>query len=311
MIKIKKYIFTFIFLAILSFQSLAEENISIAYKINNEIITNIDIKKESSYLIALNNQLKNLDKKKILGISKESAIREKIKKIELQKYITLNKENLNINKYIKNFYLKLGLSNEVEFREYLKNYNVTLNYVEKKMLIEVAWNQLIYEKYKNQINIDINKLKEQIKKNKNKNDKKVYLLSEIIFEKNNQDKFDEKIKNINESIKEIGFKNTANIYSISDSAKFGGDIGWIEEEKLSRKILNKLTKLKVGDSTLPFQIGGSFLVLKVEKIKYEKKIFDENQELKQKIQFETSRQLDQFSKIYYNKIKINTNINEL
>ena len=311
MIKIKKYIFTFIFLAILSFQSLAEENISIAYKINNEIITNIDIKKESSYLIALNNQLKNLDKKKILGIAKESAIREKIKKIELQKYITLNKENLNINKYIKNFYLKLGLSNEVEFREYLKNYNVTLNYVEKKMLIEVAWNQLIYEKYKNQINIDINKLKEQIKKNKNKNDKKVYLLSEIIFEKNNQDKFDEKIKNINESIKEIGFKNTANIYSISDSAKFGGDIGWIEEEKLSRKILNKLTKLKVGDSTLPFQIGGSFLVLKVEKIKYEKKIFDENQELKQKIQFETSRQLDQFSKIYYNKIKINTNINEL
>ena len=136
-------------------------------------------------------------------------------------------------------------------------------------------------------------------------------MSEIVFEIKNQDDLNQKTNNIEKSIKEIGFKNSANIYSISDSSKFGGEIGWIEEKQLSKKIFVKIDNLKIGEYSNPINAGGSFLILKINDIKYEKKITNIKQEIEKKIQFETNRQLEQFSKIYYNKVKINTHINEL
>ena len=139
----------------------------------------------------------------------------------------------------------------------------------------------------------------------------MYQLSEIVFEKDDQNNLNKKIKDINKSIENVGFRNTANIYSISDSAKFGGDIGWIEEIEFSTKILEQFKTLEIGQHTKAIQIGNSFLILKVEKIKNEKKEIDKKKELEIKIRLETTKQLNQFSKIYYNKVKINTNINEL
>ena len=152
---------------------------------------------------------------------------------------------------------------------------------------------------------------DEIKLEKNTVNEKIYLISEIVFEKNNQDDFDTKIDNINKSINEIGFKNSANIHSISDSAKFGGEVGWVQEKQFSSEILEKLTNLEVGQYSKPIQTGSSFTILKIDEIKFKEKIINFNQELERKITFETNRQLEQFSKIYYNKTKINTNINEL
>ena len=310
MINKKKISLIIIVLLLTTIKSFTKESVFIVYNVNNEIITNIDIEKESRYLNALNNQLKNLDKNKVSEIAKESSLRERVKKIELSKYFNLDVKNSSTDFYIKNFYKKLKFDNQNEFENYLKKNKLTLNYIEKKINIEIHWNQLIYDKYKNQVNIDIEKLKNELKNNNNISEK-VYLLSEIIFEKNTQNNFNEKFKNIKESIKEIGFKNTANIYSISDSAKFGGDIGWIEERKLSQKFLKSIKNLKIGEYTIPIQVGSSFLILKIDNIKIEKKLIDDEQELKKKIQFETSRRLEQFSKNYYNMIKINTIVNEL
>ena len=173
------------------------------------------------------------------------------------------------------------------------------------------WNQLIYQKYINQINIDKTKLKNEIKKNKDNLENKIYQLSEIVFEVDNKTTLDKKNKDINESISEIGFKNTANIYSISDSSKFGGDIGWIEETKLSKNILTIISKLNVGEYSPSIQLGSDYLILKIEEIKFEKKITDKDEELNKRVEFDTNRQLEQFSKIYYNKVKINSVINEL
>jgi len=281
------------------------------YKVNNEIITNSDIEKEYRYLVSLNNQLKNLEKQKIIKLSKESALREKIKKIELIKYFDLKTINIDIDKYLENFYRNLNIKNKKEFEEYLESKNISLNYVQKKIEIEILWNQLIYDRYISQINIDRNQLKEKVKKLISTKKQKKYSLSEIIFDKENNSNFEKKLENINQSISEIGFKNTANIYSISDSSKFGGKIGWIEEQRLSTKILEQLKALEVGQYTSPIQVGSSFMILKIEEIKYENVIINEDEELNKMIQFETSKQLDQFSKIFYRKIKINSFINEL
>ena len=310
MINSKVFILVFFSLLVLNLKVLSKEDVFISYKINDEIITNIDIKKEAQYLIALNNQLVNLKRNEILNVAKESALREKLKKMELLKYFNFENEDRGTDQYIKKIYSKLKLSNKVEFEEYLNKYELTVDYVEKKIRIEMYWNQLIYEKYKSQVNIDIIKLKKKIKKNQNNLKDKMYQLSEIVFEINDKTDLDKKNQNIRESIKEIGFRNTANIYSISDSSKFGGDIGWIEETKLSKNILEEISKLNIGEHSLPMQIGRDYLILKIENIKIEKKMTDLKQELEKKIQFDTTRQLERFSKIYYNKIKINSVINE-
>ena len=308
--KVKFILFLFLLLVI-SFKSSTAENFYIVYKVNNEIITNSDVEKEYRYLVSLNNQLKNLEKQKIIELSKESALREKIKKIELIKYFDLKTININIDNYLENFYRNLNIKNKKEFEEYLQSNNISLNYVQKKIEIEILWNQLIYDRYIGQINIDTNQLKEKVKKLISTKKQKKYSLSEILFDKENNSNFEKKLENINQSISEIGFKNTANIYSISDSSKFGGKIGWIEEQKLSTKILEQLKVLEVGQYTSPIQVGSSFLILKIEEIKYENAIINEDEELNKMIQFETNKQLDQFSKIFYEKIKINSFINEL
>ena len=308
--KVKFILFLFLLL-IISFKSSTAENFYIVYKVNNEIITNSDIEKEYRYLVSLNNQLKNLEKQKIIELSKESALREKIKIIELIKYFDLKTINIDIDNYLENFYRNLNIKNKKEFEEYLQSNKISLNYVQKKIEIEILWNQLIYDRYISQINIDRNKLKEKVKKLISTKKQKKYSLSEILFDIENNSNFEKKLENINQSISEIGFKNTANIYSISDSSKFGGKIGWIEEQKLSTKILEQLKTLEVGQYTSPLQVGSSFLILKIEEIKYENALINEDEELNKMIQFETSKQLDQFSKIFYGKIKINSFINEL
>ena len=148
-------------------------------------------------------------------------------------------------------------------------------------------------------------------KNKKAKNKKVYQLSEIVFQKSKDESLIEKNEKIKESIKEIGFKNTANVYSNSDSSKFGGNIGWIDEKNLSSQIAGMLKKIEIGSYTEPMAIGNAFLVLKIDDIKNEIVQIDEKKELEKMIQYEESSQLEKFSKIYYNKVKINTSISEL
>ena len=306
-----KFIFTLIILLTLGAKSYSDENVYIVYKVNNQIITNVDIEKEYLYLTSLNNQLKSLDMPRVLKISRESALREKIKKIELAKYFDLKKLNLNIDVYLQSFYENLNIKSDSEFEQYLKGNNMSLDYIKTKIQIEILWNQLIYDRYFVQINIDKDELRKKLDEANNKTNQKVYSLSEILFDKENNSSFKKKLEDIDQSINEIGFNNTANIYSVSDSSKFGGKIGWIEEKKLSKKIIQELESLEADQYTAPIQMGASFLILKIEEIKYEKIKINKDEELNKMIQFETSKQLDQFSKIFYKKIKINSLIDEL
>ena len=104
----------------------------VVLKVNNKIITNVDINKEYRYLIALNTDLQNIDKKKVMNIAKDSIIREKIKEDELLKYYDLNTKNKYLDVILANFYQKLGMKNEKEFKSYLSKYNLSFNEIKKK-----------------------------------------------------------------------------------------------------------------------------------------------------------------------------------
>ena len=282
----------------------------IIYVIENEIITNIDIKNEFKYISALNSQLKNLPKEKIFNIARESIIREKIKKVEILK----NFKNLDVNEeyldlLIKNIYNNLKINSHEEFKNYLKNYNLEIRDIEEKVKIEALWNELIVKKYNSKININIEQIKRDIKNTKsliNKN----YLLSEIVFEIKDTKELNEKYTLIKKSAEDIGFKNTASIYSISDTSKIGGSIGWINERSLSKVIYENIYQLKKGEISKPLIIPGGILILKINDIKNETMKLDPEKELERIVSFKKNRQLNQYSKIYFNKIKKNQGFSE-
>jgi len=282
----------------------------IIHNIQDEIITNIDIKNEFKYLLALNNNLKELDKESIFNISNESIIREKIKKIELLEHlkeIKISEEYSNI--LLKNIYLTLGIESLEKFKVYLNDYDLTLVDIKKKIAIEALWNDLIISKYQNQITIDEELIRKKIISNK-KTKKKEFKLSEIFYEIDNKDEISKKYNEIVKSINEIGFKNSASIYSFSESSKIGGDIGWIGEDSLNKKIKVEINKIKKGEISRPIILPSGILILKLVDTKNINFEIDNKSRLKKAIDYERDRQLSQFSKIYFNQVKKNMNLDE-
>ena len=304
-----KFIFTILILY-LNFISVHSFETKIMHKIQNEIITNVDIKNQFKYLLALNNNLKELDKEKILNISNDSIIKEKVKKIELSRNFEELKINTDyLNSLIKNTYLKLGLKSKQEFSLYLKDYDLTLDIIERKLTIDTEWNQLILQKYNSQVTIDEEKIKNKVKNNK-KNIIKEYKLSEIIFEVKNKNSIKTKYEEVVNSINEIGFKNSASIYSFSESSKLGGDIGWIKENLLNDNIKKNIKDLNKEQISKPIIISNGILILKVNNTRISEIEIDYELELKKMINYEKNRQLTQYSKIYFNKIKKNITSDE-
>ena len=283
----------------------------IILKIDREIVTSLDIKNEARYLSALNPKIMELDEDKIFDISKNSIIRENIKKIEILK----NTKDIEVNndfleKIIESRFKSLGLNSKDEFIKYLEKFGTKIDTVVQKIAIEAMWNQLIFFKFSKNVKINKEKLKKDIKKNKNLNETRQFLLKEILFDIEENSNLDERYEQIKKSISETGFENAASIYSISDTAKIGGLLGWIDENSFNSKIKSALIGLKLNEYSKPIIITGGFLILQISDIKIIKKKLDIDKELEKAINGETNRQLNQFSNIYFNKIKKEVSINE-
>jgi len=297
---------------IININNVVSGEVNIQIKIDNEIITNVDIEREYRYLTALNTSFQSLEKKTAYEIALTSMIKEIIKRNELKKYYNLDQNPDYMKKIVKNFYEGLGIKNEKEFENYLLQYELKLNDVKKKLEIEALWNEFIYKKYQGQIRIDEDKLEKTLKeKIKNNNEiQENYLLSEIFFNEKNTDELTKKYNLIEENIKKIGFENTANKYSQSASARNGGDIGWVKDSQLSNAIKKKIVNLKVGEYSKMITLPGGFLIVKINAIKEVKIEKNLKKELEKSILYEKNRQLNQFSIIYFNRIKQNSDLSE-
>jgi peptidyl-prolyl cis-trans isomerase SurA len=308
--KILSY-FLILFFMFLANSSIAKKTSKIIIKINNEIVTNSDILNEKKYLLLINQDLKNIEDNKLNSIAKNSLIREKIKFLELQKFYDFTKDSQYVEKIYEEFYLKLKINDRAEFEKLLIDINFTPKEIKTKLEIETLWNELIFTKYKDKIEINNKKLKERLKIDLKKSKfKKSYDLSEIVFTSISKKELSENYKIIVDSINEISFKNTANIYSVSDSSKFGGSIGWVGENQLSKIIQNELKKIEEGQFTKPIGVPNGFLLLKINKIKSEEIRLSLEEELEKLIVYEKNRQLNQFSSIYFKKVKNNTKLDE-
>tara|TARA_B100000953_G_scaffold109887_1_gene90266 strand:- start:2853 stop:3800 length:948 start_codon:yes stop_codon:yes gene_type:complete len=310
--KIKIFIFVLLLLVFNNKLLFSSNKIKILFKIDNEIITNIDVEKEKNYLVALNNNLNELPVSQLNNIAKESIIKEIIKKKELKKFFDFNKTNEYAENTAKNFYKKLNFKNEKQFELYLNNFNIKKEFVIEKIKLESLWNQMIFKKFKYQINVDKNKLRRVLKKKINENEYKneEYNISEILFELNSNENLDGKLKIIKKSINELGFENTANIHSISPSSKFGGKIGWIEKNKLSEVLLVEIINIKKNELTKPIQTNNGYLIIKLNDKKVVDREINFEDELNKLVNFEKEKQYNKISNIFYSKIKQNTYISE-
>lgn len=288
----------------------AMEN-KIILQIENEIITSVDIENEKSYLKALNPNIKNLENDRLDIISKNSLIREKIKKKELLNYTDkIELDEKFLNELIKQRYSRLNFNSKKDFLTYIQKFDLNIKTIEKKISIEALWNQLIYQKFSKNIKIDKENLLNEIK-NKYVENEKNYLLSEIVFKVENKNNLKIKYSEILKDIQKENFESAAIIHSISDSSKIGGKLGWIKQNSLNKSINEELNYLKKGDITKPIFTPNGYIILKIDDIEFIKKKYNEEKELNELVKLKTNQQLNQQSIIYFNKIKKNILINEL
>ncbi len=305
--KFKVYIITFI---IFIFPNLVKAKVEIKYKIGEQIITNIDILNEKNYLIFLRPDLKNISNKEIIEIAENSLIREIIKKKELGKIFKIDDTSKFLEEVKKNLYSFKGVENEEELRKIIEENNIEYDEVIEKIKYESLWNELIYKKYSSYVKINKKNLKRRLQMEMSKDKKYEYNLSEILFEVESNDNYSNKYKSILEYIRSNNFKAAAAKYSISDSSNRGGLIGWIKETLLSNEINSVLSKMNLDEISKPIKYPNGYLILKINKKKIMKQIVNIDKELDDLYRFETNKQLNQFSLLFFKKLKQNTVINE-
>ena len=276
----------------------------IILKINDEIITSIDIFNEIENLKFFNKNLNQLDNEEIYKIAVQSITKYKIKKNEIYKFF----ENFDVqnedylNEVMENSYKNLGFQDVKTFRNELRNKKISFENFKEKIQIDILWSQLIYSKYYNKIIIDEKKLKKQINSLLNETNN-LLNLREIIFEVSDMEEIEAKFNLIKNDIQKLGFEGAALKHSISNTSANGGNLGWINERSINKEILNELKIISIKSITKPFRVQSGFLILqKFDEREIQKEI-NEEEELKKLVDFEKNQQLNNYSNLYYNKVK--------
>jgi len=282
----------------------------ILVKIENQIITSLDVNNEYKYLTTLNPSIKNSNEDDLLKLAKRSVLQEKIKKIEIDRNFNNPKLPQNfLEQILQNVYSKIGLTNLNDFKKYLIKNNIDFENVKNKLEVEALWNELIFIKFSSKVKVNEKNLREKI--NNNSKFLKSYLLSEISFEVKNLKDLENKFIEISNAIKDRGFEFAALKYSVSPSSSLGGKLDWINENSLNKNIKLAINNLEIDDFTKPIAVPGGFLILQVNDVKNNKIEIDVEKELNKLKNYEKNNQLNQYSKIYFNKVKKDLEISEL
>ena len=304
--KIIKNLFLILFFLNLStYFAISKTNTTILIKLNNEIITSIDLENEKQFLLFLNPNLKNLSNSQIEKISENSLVNRKIKEIELMKYFDINKDNFG-EVYSESFIANSNFKNKEIFLSKLQEYNLNYKYFIKNIGIDNLWKEFIFNKFKSKIKVDTESLIKQIQNQKNEIEE--LNLSEILFTTQSNISIEEISKKIYQEIDKSGFEAAASIFSISDSKNFGGKIGWVKSNQISQNIYsiikNEMTITK------PIKTKSGYLILKINDRRKVNEQINLEEELKKLVNIETNNELNKLGFIYFNKIKKRTFISE-
>ena len=306
--KFKFFIVLNVLIIFFCFNNLHAKKNKILFKIDNEIITSVDLLEEIKYLTSLNVELENSKKEVMYEIAKNSLIRHKIKELEISNKLENYQIDQNIlNNILLDQFRKLNIGSNLKLKNYFKKNNIDIEHIKNRIKIEILWNEFIFAKFSNKIKIDKNKIKQELQNKKYENE---FLLSEILFNVSENENLENKFGQIKKKIESEGFSKAALTYSVSSSSDNAGDLGWIRETALNNKIKNNLKNIQIGKYTQPIVIPGGFLILKIEDIKKVEIEINLEEAIEKIYKKKVNEQLNQYSTIYYNKVKKNISINE-
>jgi len=306
----KNIVIKYIFLIFFLFSNTsAYSNIdnSVIISVGNTPITYLDLVKEMKLIsIISKNKINEKNKEQIKKIAIQSLIKRKIKEIEITKYNIENYNQKDLEKLILNTSQNLGLDKN-GFKMLMKNHNLSYTNLTKRFEIDLRWNTLIFELYKNKISLNMSEVEEKINSEIEKlESNRKFLLSEIEIPKEGTEITVDKVIS---NIKKEGFENTAKKFSISQSAEYGGNIGWIDEKKLSKKINDNIKNLKTDELSKPIFFENTIVIFK----KMGEKVYEKNiQEIKNRIvKIEKQKKLQMFSNSHFSNLERTTQINFL
>ena len=296
-------IFTFFFYFTKPFLHAKIEN-KIILKVENEIITNYEIKNKILTTLILSNQQinqENINKLKTQAL--EFLIQNKLRKIELAKH-NFKRDNAEINSYLQSISNNDVGSLKDKFDENNISYELFLEEIE----IQLKWQKLIFKKFSNKIQIDENSIEQEVKSILESQSEIVeFKISEIEILLDNNINDEQKISNILSQIETEGFEETALKFSVSSTATKRGDLGWVNSQSLSKDIYKAIGNLKIGEISAPIkkQNTALFLKLKDKKISKAKNVnFDE---LKTNLVNQKRNELfNLYSRSYLSKLKNNS-----
>tara|TARA_B100000161_G_scaffold219656_1_gene164858 strand:+ start:2144 stop:3088 length:945 start_codon:yes stop_codon:yes gene_type:complete len=299
-----KIIITLFLIMLFEIKNVVAVENKILFKVDNEIITTIDIFEEIKFLKSFNPEMNSLSKTELFEISKNSLLKNKIKKIEIMKFVKEFKvEDKFLQNIIKNKYSKIGINSLENFKSFLKDNSLDFEVIREKLTTELIWNDLIYQKFNKKIVIDRDKIKNEILQNSQKENQIELLLSEISFSVNDKVDFQDKYQKILLDIENIGFKKTALVHSKSETATNGGVVGWVNENTLNKNVKKTISELQIGQISKPIRTSSGFIILRIDDKRESVLKLNLNEKIEEIIRFKTNDQLDQFSNIYFNKVK--------
>tara|TARA_B100001540_G_C15788705_1_gene634438 strand:+ start:744 stop:1667 length:924 start_codon:yes stop_codon:yes gene_type:complete len=300
-----KFIFLFIFV-FFSTNLQSSINNSIIISVGNSPITSLDLLKEMKLIsFVTKNKINDSNKEQIKQMAVQSLIKRKIKEIEITKYEINNYNAKDLENMIERTSRNLGVDKN-GLAILMRNNNLNIKNLEDKYKIDLKWNTLIFELYKNKISLNMSDIEKKINSRLEKLDSnRKFLLSEIEIQKEGKYNLDF----IMDSINKDGFENTAKKFSVSQSAGYGGNIGWVDEKKLSNKIYENIKNLNTDEISKPIIFDTTIVIIK----KMGEKVYEKNiQEIKDTIvRVEKEKKLQMFSNSHYSNLEKVIQINFL
>ena len=306
--KILNWLFVLFFLFQTS-QVFAKISNSVVITVGSLPITTLDMVKEMKLIsIISGNKIDDTNKVQIKNIAAKSLIKRKIKELEIDKYEVKNYKKNDLENLIRKASINIGTDKE-GLKKIMESNNLNFRYLEKKFEIDLKWNSLIFNLYKNKVVLNMGEIKEKISTELKKTDSnRTFLLSEIEVNMP-KDGLEAVVKKIMNSIIDEGFESAAKKFSISKSAELGGNIGWISEKKLSIKIADNIKNLKTNEVSEPIILESTLLIVK----KMGERVFDKDiEKIKNNIiEIEKNKKLKMFSNSHYSNLERTIQINFL
>ena len=302
MIKIKKIIFLILISSIFIEKGNTEINDALYMTVGNRPITQSDIVNEIKVLLILNNEIYSEDKRnKLQEIAVQTIIKRNIKQMALDRNNFFEFNQRDLEKELINFATNLNTDLDTLKNVFTSN-ELDFSIVENQVRVELSWNSLIFQLYKDRISINPDEIDEQLKLFQKKEITE-YLISEILIKKAvDENKLEIEIEELKNKIKIEGFENVAKSLSISTSAIKGGDLGWLNENIISNEIKSAIINAPVGSLSKPILLPEGILIFKIRDKRKIKKNLSLEEAKEQLVNSEKLKILNMHSLSHYDKL---------